>query len=193
MRSRNGGRPLTPWAANPSNRAWWDAVLQDYKRHAERSAVPILPAATAEVTVEASPEDAFRVFTEEIGLWWRRGTRYWNDPERGLSVRIEPGVNGRFIEVYDLDTGTGFEVGRITAWEPGKRLALTWTQLGWPEGATTDLEVTFEPAGEETLVTLRQTGFERVGAGAEGFLEGYSMGWKEVLGWFAERIDAPTG
>ena len=58
--------------------------------------MPTLPAATAEVRVAATPEEAFRIFTDEIGLWWRRGTRYWNDAERGLSVRIEPGVGGRF-------------------------------------------------------------------------------------------------
>jgi hypothetical protein len=74
-----------------------------------------LPAATAEVVVDASLEDAFRAFTEEIGLWWRRGTPYWNDPERGLTIRIEPGVGGRFIEPYDLEAGTGLEVGRVTA------------------------------------------------------------------------------
>jgi uncharacterized protein YndB with AHSA1/START domain len=190
MRARNGGRPSTPWAAGPSNREWWNAILETYKRHAERSAVPTLPAAIAEVTVDASPDDAFRIFTDEIGLWWRRGTPYWNDADRGLSVRIEPGVGGRFIEVYDLDTGTGFDVGQITAWEPGKRLALSWTQIGWPDGATTDLEVTFTPAPDGTLVTLRQTGFERVGAGAEEFLDGYSRGWKEVLSWFAQHVNA---
>jgi hypothetical protein len=34
-------------------------------------------------------------------------------------VRIEPRVGGRFIEVYDVETDEGFEVGRVTAWEPG--------------------------------------------------------------------------
>jgi uncharacterized protein YndB with AHSA1/START domain len=152
-----------------------------------------LPAATAEVTVEASPDETFRIFTEEIGLWWRRDTRYWNDRERGLSVRIEPGVGGRFLEVYDLEEGSGFEVGRVTAWEPGRRLALTWTQVGWPQGVATDLEVTFEPVGGGTLVRLEQSGFERVGAEAARFLEGYAMGWKQVLGWFAARVNAPSG
>ena len=93
--------------------------------------------ATAEVLVEATPEDAFALFTDEIGLWWRTDTPYWNDRERGLSVRIEPRVGGRFIEVYDVETQSGLEVGRVTAWEPGKRLALTWTQVGWPEGVAT--------------------------------------------------------
>jgi hypothetical protein len=55
-------------------------------------------------------------------------------------------------------------------------LALTWTQVGWPEGVATDLEVTFEPTADGTRVTLLRTGFERVGAGAERFLEGYELG-----------------
>jgi uncharacterized protein YndB with AHSA1/START domain len=190
--SRNGGRPATPWARGPSHPDWWDAVLGSYKRYAERERMPTLPAATAEVTVDASPEEAFRIFTDEIGLWWRRNTPYRNDAEHGLSVRIEPGMGGRFIEVYDLESGTGFEAGRITAWEPGKRLALTWTQVGWPEGAATEIEVTFEPSGEVTVVRLEQTGFERLGPEAARFLEGYSTGWPQVLGWFAERVDTRT-
>lgn len=151
--------------------------------------MPPLPAATAEVIVDASPEDAFHAFTAEIGLWWRRDTPYWNDAEKGLTVRIEPHVGGRFVEVYDLDTGDGYEVGRVTAWDPGRRFAMTWTQTGWPEEVSTDVEVTFEPEGARTRVTLRQTGFERVGPGAEEAQAGYSMGWKEILGWFAEQVN----
>lgn len=144
--------------------------------------------ATAEVVVQATPDEAFEIFTNEIGLWWRTDTRYWNDRERGLSVRIEPGIGGRFIEVYDLETGSGFEVGHITAWEPGRRLALTWTQADWPEGAATNIEVTFEPVADATLVRLEHGGFEHV-PDAEAFIGGYDAGWKEVLGWFAERTN----
>jgi uncharacterized protein YndB with AHSA1/START domain len=146
-------------------------------------------AARAEVVVEASPDEAFRIFTDEIGLWWRRGTRYWNDAERGLTIRIEPRIGGRFLEVYDLESGTGFEAGRVTAWEPGKRLALSWTQLGWPEGVSTEIEVNFEPVDEGTLVRLEHSGFERL-PDFEQYVPGYDAGWKEVLGWFAERVTA---
>ena len=144
--------------------------------------------ATAEVVVAAAPDDAFAVFTDEVGLWWRTGTPFWNDPERGLSVRIEPYVGGRFMEVYDLETGEGFEVGRVTAWEPGRRLALTWTQVGWPDDATTDLEISFEPHEGGTRVRLEHSGFERV-PDAAAFAGGYDAGWKELLGWFAERAN----
>jgi uncharacterized protein YndB with AHSA1/START domain len=177
----------------PSSRHWWSKILTDYKRYAERKTLPTHAAATAQVTVDASPEDAFRIFTDEVGLWWRRGTPYWNDAERGLSIRIEPRVGGRFLEVYDLDNETGFEVGRVTAWEPGRRLAFTWSCLGWPEGVNTDVEVTFEPDGERTAVTLRHSGFERLGPDGEQLMAGYDSGWKEVIGWFVERVNAPAG
>jgi uncharacterized protein YndB with AHSA1/START domain len=149
-------------------------------------------AARAEVVVHASPEEAFQIFTDEIGLWWRQDTPYWNDPARGLSIRIEPRVGGRFIEVYDLERGTGLEVGRVRAWEPGQRLALTWTQVGWPEGVSTHIEITFEPARGGTLVRLEQTGFERV-PDAERYLPGYDAGWKTVLGWYTARVNDRRG
>jgi uncharacterized protein YndB with AHSA1/START domain len=151
--------------------------------------VSAAPVASAEVVVEASAEDAFRMFADEISLWWRPRTPYWNDPERGLYVRIEPGVGGRFLEVYDDETGEGFEAGRVTAWEPGRRLGLTWTQVGWPAGVTTDIVVTFEPVAEGTLVRLEHSGFERVPDTTRS-LAGYDAGWKEVLGWYAERLEA---
>lgn len=147
------------------------------------------PAARAEVIVDASPQDAFAIFTEEIGIWWRMNTPYWNDVERGRSIRLEPYVGGRFIEVYELDTDAGFEVGRVTAWEPGERLALTWTQVGWRADVWTDIEITFEQVGEDTLVRLEQSGFERAGA-ADDFRAGYEGGWHTILGWFAGHVGA---
>jgi uncharacterized protein YndB with AHSA1/START domain len=166
-----------------------DDMLSSFKSYVEGGAMAARQAARAEVVVDASPEDAFAIFTDEIGVWWRRDTPYWNDRERGLTIRIEPRVGGRFLEVWDLESGAGFEVGRVTAWEPGMRLAFTWTQLGWPEDVSTDINVTFEPIEDGTLVRVEQTGFEQV-PDAERYLAGYDAGWKEVLGWFAERVSA---
>ena len=139
----------------------------------------------AEVLVPAGPLDAFRLFTDDIALWWRTGTPYWNDPQRGVSVRIEPGVGGRFLEVYDADAGTGFEVGRVTAWEPGERLSFTWSEAGWPPGLSTTVDVTFAAVGEGTRVRLEHSGFEAVGADAGA---GYEAGWTEILGWMTQHV-----
>ena len=149
-------------------------------------------AARAEVVVEASPDEAFRIFTGEIGLWWRRDTPYWNDPERGLTIRIEPRVGGRFLEIYDLDSDAGLEVGRVTVWEPGERLALTWTQWGGRRASRPTSRSASRRSTRGTLVRLEQSGFERV-PDADKYLPGYDAGWKEVLGWFSERVQrAPS-
>jgi hypothetical protein len=66
---------------------------------------------------------------------------------------------------------------------------MSWTQVGWPEGVATDIEVTFEPVDQGTRVRLEHKGFERVGPEAASFRDGYSLGWTEVLGWFAEQIN----
>jgi uncharacterized protein YndB with AHSA1/START domain len=144
--------------------------------------------ATATVEVPCDPKDAFTAFTEQIGAWWRRGTRYWNDPERGVSVRFEPHVGGRLIEVYDEASGEGFEIGRVTAWEPGERVAFTWRTADRAEAASTDVDVRFAATAAGTRVTVEHSGWERLGAAAAGASEGYSAGWQELLTWYAERL-----
>src|ERR1019366_10011126 len=64
---------------------------------------------------------AFTVFTEEIDCWWVQGPINFYDSARAYSARIDPGVGGRVMEIYDEYTGDGLEVARITAWEPGAR------------------------------------------------------------------------
>jgi uncharacterized protein YndB with AHSA1/START domain len=66
---------------------------------------------------------------------------------------------------------------------------MTWTEVGWPQAVATDLEVTFEPVGDRTLVRVAQRGFERIGPEAARDREGHAMGWKELLGWFAEHVN----
>jgi uncharacterized protein YndB with AHSA1/START domain len=140
----------------------------------------------AEVVVAVDPDRAFEAFTAEIDNWWKKDSPFWNDKDRRIGIRFEPHVGGRFIEVYGED-GEGFEIGRITAWEPGKRLAYTWRQSDWPEDAITDVEITFEPVNGGTRVRMRQTGWERVPGGLE-IAKGYSMGAATLLEWYAESL-----
>jgi uncharacterized protein YndB with AHSA1/START domain len=146
-------------------------------------------AVIAQVDVGVPPAAAFEMFTEEIGLWWRRDTPHWNDRDRGLSVRIEPRVGGRFIEVYDLDTGEGFEVGRVLVWQPGQRLSFSWTQVGWDSDAHTIVTVTFTAVEAGTRVTLVHDGFDSVASDGPRYRDGYAGGWPVVLGWYAEHAN----
>src|ERR1700748_195453 len=87
---------------------------------------PVTPETVAsEVEVGVDPDVAFPAFTEELDLWWVRGPiNHWAGG-RVVAMRCEPGVGGRLLEVYEDDA---LELGRITAWEPGKR-------LGWRSSA----------------------------------------------------------
>ncbi len=98
----------------------------------------------AEVEVATNPDTAFRAFTDELDLWWVRGPINHHAGGRVLAMRCEPGVGGRLLEVYDDSTGDALELARITAWEPGRRLA--W-QSSLDDVST---EVTFQAAGAST-------------------------------------------
>ena len=75
-------------------------------------------------------------------------------------VAFEPGLGGRFTETGA--DGEVFEIGRITVWEPGVRLAFTWRQASFAPGQTTEVEVRFESVANETRVTVEHRGWETV-------------------------------
>ena len=112
------------------------------------------------IRVRATPERAFEVFTSEVGLWWRPN-RLFRFTHRSPGVlAFEPGVGGRFLEQWP--DGANFEIGHITAWEPGVRLAFTWRQEAFAPGQMTNVEVRFEPVETETRVTVVHHGWETV-------------------------------
>lgn len=145
--------------------------------------------ASASVEVACDRETAFKIFTAEIGAWWRRGTMYWIDADRAVDLRFEPHVGGRLIEVYDLTSGEGHEIGRVKAWEPGERLVFTWRMPNWPDGVDTDVEVRFTDAPGGTLVRVEHSGWDRLGADGVAMGAGYSRGWGELLDMYAGAAD----
>jgi hypothetical protein len=143
-------------------------------------------AVTATVEVAVDPATAFEIFTEEIDRWWKPGPINWYDPYRAVGKRIEPGVGGRWLEVYDDITGDVLEVGRITVWEPGVRLVLLYHD-GGHELDGTEVEVRFEAVEGGTRVTLEHRGWDRVASDiATRSREGKRWGWANILGWYQE-------
>jgi hypothetical protein len=106
---------------------------------------------TASVQVAVPPSVAFAAFTDELDSWWVRGPINAFDSSRALAMVCEPGVGGRLLEMYDAATGEGLELGRITVWEPGIRLA--WVSA-LDDVATT---VRFDPTDTGTTVTVEAT------------------------------------
>lgn len=110
--------------------------------------------------VQTTPERAFDVFTREIDAWWKPSGLFQITPRGDGRLRFEPGRDGRLVT--RLASGKEFEIGRILVWAPGERLVFTWRQATFPPGLETEVEVRFEPTGEETRVTIEHRGWDRV-------------------------------
>lgn len=114
--------------------------------------------------VAASPQRAFDIFTREIGAWWRPNQLFQFTPQSAgvLSFELaeQAGGQGRLIETQA--DGSVFEIGRVTAWEPGERLAFGWRQASFSDAQHTHVEVRFEAVGDETRVTVEHRGWDTV-------------------------------
>jgi uncharacterized protein YndB with AHSA1/START domain len=110
--------------------------------------------------VAASPQSAFEAFTQEIGAWWRPNGLFQFTPRGDGELRFEGGEGGRLVTA--LLNGKEFEIGRITAWLPGERLAFTWRQATFAPEQLTQVEVRFDPVGKETRVTVEHRGWDAI-------------------------------
>ncbi|MEZ5915588.1 MAG: hypothetical protein R3C42_08205 [Parvularculaceae bacterium] len=72
------------------------------------------------VRVEASAQEAFAAFTEDIAIWWRPSALFEITPRGDGELYFEPGPEGRLMT--RLAAGKPFEIGRILDWQPGVRL-----------------------------------------------------------------------
>ena len=106
----------------------------------------------SEVEVSVDPQTAFKVFTDELDLWWVRGPiNFSGDAGRVYALRFEPGVGGRLLQVYDSPDGEEVEHGRITVWEPGVRLV--WQSA--LDDVETDVSFASTPVGTRVVVEAR--------------------------------------
>jgi uncharacterized protein YndB with AHSA1/START domain len=110
--------------------------------------------------VAVSPEDAFEVFTEEIDSWWRRGPRFRHGPGEDSELCFERDAQGRRL-VERLAQGV-HELGRVLAWEPGRRLVFEWRARNFEPGECTEVELRFEAQGDGTRVTLEHRGWDKI-------------------------------
>jgi uncharacterized protein YndB with AHSA1/START domain len=112
--------------------------------------------------VKAPPARAFDVFVGEIGAWWRPNVLFQTTTRPPGTLAFEAGEGGRLTET--LADGKVFEIGRILAWEPPDRFVFSWRQASFPPDLQTEVEVRFEPVGEETRVSVEHRGFDQVPA-----------------------------
>lgn len=160
------------------------------------------PGDQARVTVGVAvpPADAFRVFTEEVNLWWRRGRRFRNAPGDGGLIAIEPRLGGRLFESFDTPAGEQVvEMGRVLAWEPPRRLLLQWRAVNFAPHEHTEVEVLFDAtASGGTRVTVTHRGWAAIradhpvrhGLATEAFVRMMGLWWGDLMSTLRQRCAA---
>lgn len=145
------------------------------------------------ITVKATVEHAFAIFTEGYDTWWPRSHHIGKSPMEKAIIETRRG--GRcYTKQVD---GTECDWGQILEWDPPHRFVIAWQitpQWGYePDLAkSSEVEITFTPTAEGgTRVDLEHRHFERMGPGGATMRVGVDSpgGWGSLLELFAARVE----
>lgn len=147
------------------------------------------------VTVKASPERAFRVFTTEFDSWWPRSHHIGTSPM--TRAVIEEFVGGRCYSTQE--DGSDCPWGTVLAWEPPHRVVFSWQITPqWqfePDAAkASEVEIRFTALGDgRTRVDLEHRNFERHGDGWQAMRDGVGAegGWGSLLDLYGRKVEDP--
>ncbi len=123
-----------------------------------------------------SPDHAFEVWTTRMSTWWPKGHSVSHDP--ATVVTLEGYVGGRLLET--TSSGQVIVFGEITSWDPPRSFGYRW-HIGRAPSEFTDVAITFSEAEAGCRLTIRQTGWERLGADAESYRAGNAGGWSALV------------
>jgi uncharacterized protein YndB with AHSA1/START domain len=126
------------------------------------------------IRLEQPPEVSFRVFCDEMSLWWPGGFG------KGSKVFLEGRSGGRY---YERDAeGKEYEIGRVTEYQPPSLLAFSFKAPSWE--VPTLVTIRFSADGRGTRLDLEHSGWEQ-NAKARESIANYERGWDGVLGHFS--------
>jgi uncharacterized protein YndB with AHSA1/START domain len=130
------------------------------------------------IIVERDVPTTFRVWTEQIHLWWPTATHSLSG-EAQSQVIIEGRINGRFYE--RATNGVEHDWGAITAWEPPHHLSFTW-YLGSGQQLPTRVDVEFIALSpHKTRIKLEHRGPELIGDLWKQRVNLFNSAWAAVL------------
>ncbi len=136
-----------------------------------------------QVTVAASQQRAFALFTNEMSRWWPATHSILKSPLK--QYVIEPRVGGRWYALGE--DGSRGETGYVIDWQPPARLVLAWQLSGewqFDPDLVTEVDVQFIAESERvTRVELEHRNLQRMGDKAEqvrGMVDAPG-GWSAIL------------
>jgi len=131
---------------------------------------------------------AFAIFTDEIGRWWRPGPDFSMDADRTIGVRIERGIGGRWLELYDELANDAFVIGEVSTWQSGECVAFRYHSRFLD--IETEVVVWFAAESDGTRVQVTHSGWAQLEPAAAAVeRDRYQRGWESILSWFQKWAD----
>ncbi len=161
------------------------------------TAATIKPAPVRKVvTVEATPERAFEVFTPGFGRWWPASQSIGKSPLK--TAVLEPRVGGRWYEVGE--DGSECDWGEVLEWDKPASIVLAWrirNDWRYDPLLLTEVEIRFTAIGQNTTrVELEHRLLENFGEAAEPARQVFDSegGWSGLLARYQSAADqgSPT-
>ncbi len=167
-----------------ADRIWTDAIgrFADFATTDDKEDEMLAEESRIEPVVKSlrlslTPDEAFRLFTEEVAAWWPLDTHSVGE-DQAVSVRFEARVGGRIVET--TADGVEHEWGRVTSWEKGRGIEFSWYP-GLPEDQQTVVEVRFREVSGGSEMILIHSGWEARGDDGLSVRDNYDSGWDYVL------------
>jgi hypothetical protein len=140
-----------------------------------------------EITVQASQQTAFDVFTQQMDTWWPRTHHTGNTPMTELL--LESGDDGRWYSKHE--DGSEVEVGKVIRWDPYSNLLLNWQIDGnfkYNPSLTTEVEVQFIAIDPTTTkVIMEHRNLDRLVEGK--VIDSMDMGWGMIMEMYKQTAD----
>ncbi|MDB5907383.1 MAG: ATPase [Massilia sp.] len=128
-----------------------------------------------ELTIDVSQETAFKVFCQQMDLWWPRSHHAGKTPM--VKMVLEPKGKGRWYSTHQ--DGEECKIGFIQDFEPNSRLVLVWQLNGkfaHDPALHTEVELNFiVQDSQHTRVTFAHRNLETLGKAVEGMNQGWGM------------------
>jgi hypothetical protein len=141
-----------------------------------------------EVVVEASQMTAFKVFTEQMDLWWPSSHHIGKSPL--IRTVLEPCIKGRWFTQHE--DGSENDVGHVLKWDPYELLILIWQINGdyqYDPGLFTEVEVHFIPENPKTTrIKFEHRNLDRLGGSK--VVESMDEGWGWILDLYKTHIES---
>jgi hypothetical protein len=146
-----------------------------------------LTSITKELTVEASQQTAFKVFTEQMDLWWPRTHHIGSTDMTEMVVELQ--VNGRWYSKHTEPTQPN--IGYVMRYEPFDLFVLAWQINGdfkCDPALVTEVVVQFIPNGSQTTrVKFEHKDLHKLGNGKA--VESMDQGWGDIMAVYKQQAE----